>query len=247
MYSITAEMCVENGLNTNTFMLAVNLIDRALYALMNSKKIKFRLLSCTCLLLACKMEEIYHPTVESLIAMTGFCFNKEQLLSMEQNLLIDVFKFNISTPTRYEFSSQFAALAKLTDYEKSMVAFIVELSLFDFNLNYFKPSAVAAGAIHLTLQMMRPAHSRLWTTDFKSITRCSEQELVEVILRLRRLHWHCEEPRLKWAVDKYSTDEQQHVSDRMAISFSALRFDNLTLSKDETKYNLINYCLEQLE
>lgn len=55
----TAEMCCENGLHTNTFILAVNLIDRALYALMSSKKIKFRLLSCTCLLLACKVEEIY--------------------------------------------------------------------------------------------------------------------------------------------------------------------------------------------
>jgi hypothetical protein len=59
MCSHTTEMCFENGLHTNTLMLTVSLVDRALHALMPKKKIRFRLLGCTCLLLACKIEETY--------------------------------------------------------------------------------------------------------------------------------------------------------------------------------------------
>jgi hypothetical protein len=212
---------------------------------MNSMKIKFRLLSSTCLLLACKVEEIYHPTVEDLVAWSGSCFTKEQLVTMEQNLLINVFNFDISTPTRYEFSSQFATLAKLTDHERSMVTYLVELSLFDFNLNYFRPSLVAAGAIHLTLQMLKSRNSRIWSPALEKITRCNEYELREVVMRLRILHSDSAEPRIRFSVDKYGTDEYQRVSERMAIGFTSLRFDNYRFqAKEEAAFVGKNYCLD---
>ena len=71
---------------------------------------------------------------------------------MEQHLL-PLFKCQVALPTRYEFAMSFAGKMELTRREISLVLFLIELSFLDYNLNYFLASRVAAGAIHLALQV----------------------------------------------------------------------------------------------
>ena len=56
----TAELAFHFHISTDTVILTMSTIDRVVIFLLDKlKRIKVRLLSCTCLLLACKMTEIY--------------------------------------------------------------------------------------------------------------------------------------------------------------------------------------------
>ena len=82
---------------------------------------------------------------------------------MEQ-VLLPLFQCQVALPTRLDFAMRFSELVGggeslspssplLNAREKSLVQFLLELSAMDFNLNYFLPSRVAAGAIHLAMQV----------------------------------------------------------------------------------------------
>lgn len=72
---------------------------------------------------------------------------------MEQ-VLLPLFQCQIGIPTRYDFAQRFYEAGGLSPRERSLVSFLLELSYLDFNLNYFLPSKVAAGAVHLAIQVM---------------------------------------------------------------------------------------------
>jgi hypothetical protein len=78
-------------------------------------------------------------------------------------ILLPLFQCHVSVPTRYEFAMRFCDTARLSVREKSLVTFLLELSFLDYNLNYFLPSRVAAGAVHLAIQVQfqLPAAVRL--------------------------------------------------------------------------------------
>ena len=71
---------------------------------------------------------------------------------MEQ-VLLPLFQCQIGIPTRYDFAQRFFEAGNLSTRERSLVSFLLELSYLDFDLNYFLPSKVAAGAIHLAIQV----------------------------------------------------------------------------------------------
>ena len=74
------------------------------------------------------------------------------MYAMEQ-VLLPLFQCQISIPTRYEFVNRFCGAAGLSPREKALAHFLIELSFTDYNLNYFLTSKVAAGAIHLAIQV----------------------------------------------------------------------------------------------
>ena len=55
----TAELAYHFKVGSSTYLLTMNLLDRAVSNIANNKKLRLRLLSCTCLLIACKISEIY--------------------------------------------------------------------------------------------------------------------------------------------------------------------------------------------
>ena len=146
------------------------------------------------------------------------------MINLEQMLLVQVFNFNVCPPTRYEFAQRFATLARFDESEKALTSFLIELSLFDYNLNYFKPSHVAAAALHLTIQMCRHREEEVWTPSLAAHTRARESELVDIVVRLRRLHWERDNARVKNIIDKYSAEELHHVAEKCAVGYPGLRF-----------------------
>jgi len=73
-------------------------------------------------------------------------------------------------------------------------------------------------------------------------TGYEENDIVEVVVRLRSLHWRCEELKAKVIVEKYLTDENFYVAEIAAISYSNLRFDSLKLAKKESCDSSWSYC-----
>lgn len=61
--------------------------------------------------------------------------------------------WDISLPTRYEFSLFFCEGLGLSDTQRHLVQYLLFLSFLDFNCHYFPASQIAAAALHLTLQV----------------------------------------------------------------------------------------------
>jgi hypothetical protein len=93
------------------------------------------------------------PSIGTLAEAFGRRFGEEKLIRMEQRLLAESFKLDISIPTRLAFSSVFVKAGQLSDKERLLVEFLVYISYLDFNLFYIKASKVSAACVHLALQV----------------------------------------------------------------------------------------------
>lgn len=73
--------------------LTVNLIDRYLEKAQVNRA-RLQLVGVTCMLIACKYEEIYPPIVKDFVYITDNAYSKEEILDMERQVLTAL-DFNI--------------------------------------------------------------------------------------------------------------------------------------------------------
>ena len=184
----------------NTYCLAVHLVDFAL-ALMPVTRNEFQLLGCTCMWLAAKLEEMCPPMAENLLYVSANCFDANALVQMEQRL-IALLGYKPLIPTRNYFSMRFGRAAGLSDKEQALANYLVEVSLFDASLSHIVASKVAAAAVLLAMLIAAvhlprnkgvvPSES-LWSRSLEHYSEYFEEELVDLVLQLRALHFYFEE------------------------------------------------------
>ena len=93
------------------------------------------------------------PSIGTLSEAFGRRFGEEKLIRMEQRLLAESFKLDISIPTRHAFSAVFIKAGQLSDKERLLADYLVDISYLDFNLFYIRASKVSAACVHLALQV----------------------------------------------------------------------------------------------
>lgn len=133
----------EYSLSNATLHLSVQLIDRCL-RLIPIKSQNFQLVGCACLLISSKLDDVQPPLTSHLVNISDNAFNIAAIVQMEQTLL-NLLDFNIVTPTRMSFRQRFSLAADMIPREESFLNFILELTLLDFNINWFMSSLVTAG------------------------------------------------------------------------------------------------------
>jgi G2/mitotic-specific cyclin-B, other len=92
-----------------TLFLTINIIDRFTQLRPNIKRTDYQLVGVSAMLIASKYEEIYAPEIRDFIFMTDKAYNKEQMLSMEREI-IRTLNFNFTTPSSYRFLERYAKL-----------------------------------------------------------------------------------------------------------------------------------------
>jgi Cyclin, C-terminal domain len=108
----------------------------------------------------------------------------------EQHVFKEVLGFKIGLPTRHQFGSRYAVAANFTPKETAFLTYILELSVLDFSLNYYLISKVAAAAVHYTIQAMRSKQMDcIWTPTLQFYTGVVEEQIEDIVLKLRTLHW----------------------------------------------------------
>jgi len=196
-------------LENSTYHLAVQFLDHAL-SIINVKRGQFQLLGCACLWLAAKLEELQPPQVNSLVFIADYCFDAEQLMNYEQKLM-RLFEYKAAMPTRHYFAMRYVRAAECTPREICLVQYLVELSLYDVNFLQYPMSMVAATAVHLALQQLRPLRVRkggigspgyshratepyvIWTDTLRFYTEYEEIQLIPVLRGLSSLHFSIEQ------------------------------------------------------
>jgi hypothetical protein len=112
-----------------TLFLSIILIDRYLQNIQISRK-NLQLVGVASLLISCKYEEIYLPTIKSFIYITDNAYEKEELLDMERNILSNL-GYDISYPSLLRYMEMlFVKLNYVNDiFLTNKMYFLLELLL----------------------------------------------------------------------------------------------------------------------
>lgn len=136
-----------------TLFLAVNLIDRYLekQAIMRTK---LQLVGVTAMLIACKYEEIYAPEVRDFVYITDKAYTKEEILSMETNMLA-ILEYNITVPSPFRFLEIFHKYLKFDDCSFMFCRYLLELFLIEMKMIKYSPVVQAAATVYITLKITK--------------------------------------------------------------------------------------------
>jgi hypothetical protein len=112
-----------------TLFLSIILIDRYLQNVQISRK-NLQLVGVASLLISCKYEEIYLPSIKSFIYITDNAYEKEELLDMERNILSNL-GYDISYPSLLRYMEMlFVKLNYVNDiFLTNKMYFLLELLL----------------------------------------------------------------------------------------------------------------------
>jgi hypothetical protein len=100
-----------------------------------------------------KLEEIEAPSIENLIYLSDNGFNTESLINMEM-MILKMLNFKVTIHTSYYFATRLALAAQFSEKEKGFMLYLLEISLYDFQLSHENyPSKIVAAAAHLTIQV----------------------------------------------------------------------------------------------
>lgn len=156
-----------------TLYLTVNLIDRYLCKTQIVRS-KLQLVGVTCLLIACKYEEIYPPIVSDVVYITDNAYKANEILEMEQFILTTLdFEIQITSP--YRFLERFCYLAKPTETETFFAQYMMEGSLVSYAMVKYPPAVLAASALYFAGKMCRNAN--IWTRQVQESAHVRESEL----------------------------------------------------------------------
>ena len=81
----------------------------------------------------------------------------------------------------------------------------------------------------------------IWTAELERVTRCSEAQLFEVVLRLRLLHWNVESGAMKNILQRYTSDAHYGLADTPALPYNQLRFNSKACALPKVEFELPEY------
>ncbi|CAM9413969.1 unnamed protein product, partial [Scytosiphon promiscuus] len=218
------EVCDQFKLSSRTLFQAVDLIDRSLSAF-DVPRGKLQLLGCACVVLASKYEEIYAPTAEELAHISDNTYTRTEIIAMEL-LVVNALRFRLTCITPCDFQARFCRAAGSNPRERSLVAYLLELLLQDYQGVTLLPSLKAAAALYLARQTLHPkgCPREAWTRQTEHYTGYGARELEPCVRRLHSLHLRAEGSNLRAVRDKYKKSAVHRVAEVTCALEGALHF-----------------------
>lgn len=136
-------------LQSPTLWLCVNLLDRYLEKKPLLRN-RLQLLGVTCLLVACKFEEIYPPEVRDCVYITDNAYTRDEVLTMEQSIL-SVLDYQLCMPTGYHFLTRYLNIINANEKTRFLAFYYAERNLQEAILFQFKPSQLMSAALYAAL------------------------------------------------------------------------------------------------
>ncbi|CAM9550574.1 unnamed protein product, partial [Choristocarpus tenellus] len=223
------EVCDQFHMSSRALFQVVELIDRSLSTL-DIPRSKLQLLGCACVILAAKFEEIYAPTAEELAHISDNTYTRAEIIKMELEVA-RALSFRLSCVTPRCFFDRFCRAAGSNKREKSLVSYLLEILLLDYQAVQLLPSLKAAAALYLARQTLCPSSNSsgrgkgsTWTTQTEFYTGYSAKDLEACVRRLHTLHLRSEGGNLKAVREKYTRACHHRVADVTCIIPEALEF-----------------------
>lgn len=155
-----------------TMFLTVNLIDRYLSKVKVSRN-KLQLVGVSSLLMACKYEEIYPPSLKEFVAICDRAYTSNEILDMEASILLTL-NFELTHSSSLRFLERYTQIADIDTKAFYFARYLLETVLLEYSLIKYKNSLLAAGAIFLVNKIFKK-HG--WTSELQHHTGYSEAEV----------------------------------------------------------------------
>eukprot|EP00441_Pelagodinium_beii_P031417 CAMPEP_0197636568 /NCGR_PEP_ID=MMETSP1338-20131121/12029_1 /TAXON_ID=43686 ORGANISM="Pelagodinium beii, Strain RCC1491" /NCGR_SAMPLE_ID=MMETSP1338 /ASSEMBLY_ACC=CAM_ASM_000754 /LENGTH=370 /DNA_ID=CAMNT_0043208813 /DNA_START=70 /DNA_END=1182 /DNA_ORIENTATION=- len=174
------EVHMKYKLKTETLFMAVNLVDRFLQRRQVART-KLQLCGVTAMLIAAKFEEIYPPEVRDFVYITDNAYSKEDILSMEVNMLT-VLDFELCSPSATQFLERYQRVMQCREEHYHLMQYVVELCLPEAKMLKYTPSHLAAAAVMLCNKLMKqhpawPSSLGQMTSQSESTVKACAQEM----------------------------------------------------------------------
>eukprot|EP00698_Gefionella_okellyi_P025006 TRINITY_DN9014_c0_g1_i1.p1 TRINITY_DN9014_c0_g1~~TRINITY_DN9014_c0_g1_i1.p1 ORF type:complete len:362 (-),score=88.60 TRINITY_DN9014_c0_g1_i1:343-1428(-) len=203
------EVQEEYKLQAETLYLAHNFVDRFL-SIENVPRTKLQLVGVTCMLVATKFEEIFPPAVDEFVYITDNTYSREEVLSMECAVL-DKLAFELTIATPNVFLKRFLKAAGGDARTNHLAAYIMELTLVDYDMLQYLPSTTAAAAVSIALHTMGMA---AWSPTLTHYARIEwESDVLQRCIRdMFTLFENVHAQKLEAVREKYSHKKYERVS-----------------------------------
>lgn len=155
-----------------TLFLTINLIDRYLSKVKVSRN-KLQLVGVSSLLIACKFEEIYPPSLKEYVAICDRAYTASEILDMEAHVLLSL-DFELTHSSSLRFLERYSQIAEIDQKAYFFARYLLETVLLEYSLLKYKNSMLAAGAIFLVNKIFKK-HG--WTADLQHHTGYSEADV----------------------------------------------------------------------
>lgn len=176
------DVCNKYHLLNDSLHLTVALFDRYLAKSNNLVSTQIQLVAVTALWVACKMEEIYPSILNDFNHVSGYTYKVDEFVECERDMLKRL-DYNITYPTSIHFARRFSKAAFFEERSHSLVKYLLEVTVPEYEAIFFLPSMVAASAVYLTLVMLPPNslvqdnHLGLWTVTLQHYTGYTVDDL----------------------------------------------------------------------
>jgi hypothetical protein len=199
-------------LMSDTLYLTVGLLDRYLSNCDSIKKNEMQLIGITCLMIACKAEEILCPEIDDYVYICDNAYTSEQILSME----LEVFRtleFNVGQPMSINFLRRYSNMGGVEGQQHAMAKYFLELALVDYDLMSIKPSIISAAALNLSLHLLG---DESWSPILEHYSGYSNDDLKHVVNLICKALYSIEFTKtgikLSAVKKKYSDPKQYEIS-----------------------------------
>lgn len=133
-------------LTPETLHITVNTIDRYLMRCTVARQ-RLQLLGVTAMLVACKYQEIYPPSLNDLVAMTAQAYTNADVLVMETQILKEL-QYDFTYPTPLAFTETYMqALGSCDAVTEQYTRFLLDASLMELSMQRYSPSTLALAAL----------------------------------------------------------------------------------------------------
>jgi hypothetical protein len=169
------ELHYKLNLKEETLFLTVKIIDLYLLCKPICKNV-FQLLGITALLIACKIYEMFSPSIKTLVYFTNEACIEEQVIRMEREIIFEL-NIDFTEPSQYDLYEIIRKRISLTDYECDKIKCLFELSLI--NYEFIKYSSLEIGLAVILLVSNKNLDKYLKGVNIERIIKCKE-ELIEL-------------------------------------------------------------------
>lgn len=233
------EVHLQFHLFTETYYLAVGLIDRYLNAYTLTSKKNLQLVGVAAMFLACKYEEMYPPMLKDFVFITDDTYSATQIITMEMHILkvnydenicwqcvngmfficLQTIEFDLSAPSVIHFVRRFSKAASTNQTEHTLSKYFVELASVEYSMVSYMPSLIAAAAVYMTMSLSSPRTSyvEIWTSQMEFYTKYKLTELRPVVGNLARIVLNAPKAKEKAVYSKYSTKTFEKVALRSDV------------------------------
>eukprot|EP00546_Thalassionema_frauenfeldii_P005783 CAMPEP_0178908512 /NCGR_PEP_ID=MMETSP0786-20121207/7964_1 /TAXON_ID=186022 /ORGANISM="Thalassionema frauenfeldii, Strain CCMP 1798" /LENGTH=407 /DNA_ID=CAMNT_0020580423 /DNA_START=314 /DNA_END=1537 /DNA_ORIENTATION=- len=233
------ELSEEYNLSSKTLHLTVALLDRSLECGASVDEERqlvvtrdmFQCLGCACMWMAAKMEEVTPPSVTDFCYISADSYTRKDITDMEMAVCCAL-EFRLCQVTPYHFVEELLRASSCgnshhltcpvinSGLERSMVLYLLELSMLPYEFVKTSPRKIAAAAVYLS-RITLGINNGAWTSTLQHYSGFSKWELEDTVLSMHRQHSASEESKLDNVFTKYR-NEKYH---RVALKTVPLRQD----------------------